>query len=345
MFLLQGELFGDPDFCTLRITAGAGNGLPSPGHTTLTRLPSGDFAVDSFFDITYRIEFQGCPGSPLQGMAGDVTGTIRMRTGTTPGCEGSCNPGETCVEERTVNADGTIQMCCRCGCPKVDPVNPEVPAVEKNRYITVVPTNPGRQTALRVTFQNLDGSYSAWNGHQMWVTDPRIVTEQSGSAANAPAPTMTAAGLTCVQDCRDWGAVGRIDIYHEGIVANSDYVVDVIDCSCDPADPGNYSAPLTVGTSKFGDIVGVFNGAGCNWTAPNGIVSIPTDTVAAIAKFQNLPCAPRKVRPDLYGVPPNAGCVDQKINISDIVQGVLAFQGFPYALSPSAPDPCSVTCP
>jgi hypothetical protein len=83
MFGLQGQLPpGDPDFDLLRITAGSGFGMPSPGHTTLTRLPSGtDWNVDSFFDITYRIDFVGAPGGPLGGMSGSTTGTIRMQTG------------------------------------------------------------------------------------------------------------------------------------------------------------------------------------------------------------------------------------------------------------------------
>ena len=78
---LTGELFGDPDFCALRFDAGGDFGLPSPGQTTLTRLPSGGFAVDSFFDITYRIEFEGCPGSPLDGFMGSTTATVHRATG------------------------------------------------------------------------------------------------------------------------------------------------------------------------------------------------------------------------------------------------------------------------
>ena len=62
MFAMQGQIVGDPDFDLLRITAGDNFGLPSPGHTTLTRLSGGDFNVDSFFDITYRIDFVGAPG-------------------------------------------------------------------------------------------------------------------------------------------------------------------------------------------------------------------------------------------------------------------------------------------
>ncbi len=83
MFMLQGEIFGDPDFDLLRVTAGTGFGMPSPGHTTLTRegAAGAPFAVDSFFDITYRIDFVGAPGSLLQGMSGSTTGTELFQMG------------------------------------------------------------------------------------------------------------------------------------------------------------------------------------------------------------------------------------------------------------------------
>lgn len=87
MFLLQGQLPpGDPDFDLLRITAGSGFGLPSPGHTTLTRLgPAGsNWNVDSFFDITYRIDFVGHPGSPFGGMSGSTIGTAQFVVGGVP---------------------------------------------------------------------------------------------------------------------------------------------------------------------------------------------------------------------------------------------------------------------
>jgi hypothetical protein len=77
---MQGQITGDPDFDLLRITAGTGFGMPSPGHTTLTVQANSDYAVDSFFDITYRIDFVGHPGSPLGGMSGSTTATIRMTT-------------------------------------------------------------------------------------------------------------------------------------------------------------------------------------------------------------------------------------------------------------------------
>jgi len=68
MFRIQGQLPpGDPDFDLLRITAGTGFGMPSPGHTTLVRTPSGTWNVDSFFDIEYRIDLSGTRPARLRG--------------------------------------------------------------------------------------------------------------------------------------------------------------------------------------------------------------------------------------------------------------------------------------
>lgn len=78
---LQGQITGDPDFDLLRITAGGDFGMPSPGHTTLTNLGGGNWNVDSFFDITYRIDFVGKPGSPFGGLSGSTTLTSHFQMG------------------------------------------------------------------------------------------------------------------------------------------------------------------------------------------------------------------------------------------------------------------------
>ncbi|MFC1573281.1 hypothetical protein ACFL6M_06750 [Candidatus Eisenbacteria bacterium] len=105
MYRLEGGIVGDPDFELLDIVAGTGYGLPSPGNTTLTQLPSGDFNVDSFFDITYRIDFVGAPGSQLDGMAGITEATVRMDSGefVPPPSGACCYPDGTCLE--TIEAD------------------------------------------------------------------------------------------------------------------------------------------------------------------------------------------------------------------------------------------------
>jgi hypothetical protein len=85
MDLTGGGIFGDPDFDMLKIEGGSNYGLPSPGHTTLSRLgpPGSDFQVDSFFDIDYRITFVGALGSVLEGMGGMTEGRppVRMQQG------------------------------------------------------------------------------------------------------------------------------------------------------------------------------------------------------------------------------------------------------------------------
>ncbi len=80
VFQLQGVLFGDPDFDFLQLVAGDGFGLPSPGQTTLTDL-GGTFNVDSFFDITYQIDFVGAPGGALDGLSGSTQAAVQLKTG------------------------------------------------------------------------------------------------------------------------------------------------------------------------------------------------------------------------------------------------------------------------
>ncbi len=81
LFRLFGQITGDPDFDLLRIVAGTDFGMPSPGQTTLTRQLDGTWAVDSFFDVTYRVDFVGKAGGPLSGLSGSTTASVRLRTG------------------------------------------------------------------------------------------------------------------------------------------------------------------------------------------------------------------------------------------------------------------------
>ncbi|MCB9838251.1 MAG: hypothetical protein H6813_02840 [Phycisphaeraceae bacterium] len=81
---MSGDYFGDPDFCILRIRAGVDLGLPTTGYTTLQSAPANSWHCDSFFDLNYSIEFQGCPGSPLDGFSGTTFGLVRITTDLCP---------------------------------------------------------------------------------------------------------------------------------------------------------------------------------------------------------------------------------------------------------------------
>jgi len=119
-YLLAGELFGDPDFCVFRVRGGTSLGLPSPGQTTLTELPTGDFQVDSFFDVTYQIEFAGCPGGALDGLMGTTTATVRVDTSGPP--MACCMPDHSCAElvEGACIASGGIPQGAGSVCAGTD---------------------------------------------------------------------------------------------------------------------------------------------------------------------------------------------------------------------------------
>ena len=72
LFQMQGQITLDPDFDLLRITGGDNFGLPSPGSTTLTA-NGGGWEVNSFIDLTHRVDFVGNPGGTFAGRSGSTT--------------------------------------------------------------------------------------------------------------------------------------------------------------------------------------------------------------------------------------------------------------------------------
>ena len=114
-FSLAGQLVGDPDFDSLQITGGTSYGLPGPGLATMRERPGGAYSVDSFFDLTYQIDFTGAPGSALEGLSGVTTATIRLAVERPPLPVGAC--------EAPDNGTGTADL------PPADCIylNPEEP--------------------------------------------------------------------------------------------------------------------------------------------------------------------------------------------------------------------------
>jgi len=224
--------------------------------------------------------------------------------------------------------------------PAPPPTKPDGEAVyDKNRYISMVPGNPGLQTALRVTLTSLPSEFSIYEGTQVWVGEPVEICENSGQSTpppegcgpawvpGGPALTMWSANLQATQYCQDFGSVGLLHVTDCEIVPGAIYTVQAIDCTCDPGNEASYSDPLLISTSPWGNICGPWDVD--HWSPPDTSVDVTVDVTACLEKFKNAFGAPIKARAD---VDPNT--VDWKVNIStDVTQILDAFKGqlYPFA--------------
>jgi len=205
--------------------------------------------------------------------------------------------------------DNQVPDQCECGtsAPLAEPS-----AVAKNRYISFEPGNAGENVAIRVRFVNLD-RFGAFNNQVRWVGAPSNCNECSG-------PAFAVAQLQCTPHFRDWGGISLLDVYGPAVVPNSTYDVQVIheNCSADLEDELSYSAPLTVTTQEWGDVVLPFSGA----SQPNF-----SDVSAAVDCFRCIPAAVRKVRCQMQPNTPNPCGTISFSDISNVVDG---FRGFVY---------------
>jgi len=213
------------------------------------------------------------------------------------------------------------------------PQQPE-PAMEKNRYLSFVPGSGS--TSLRVKLVNSLLFDDNINGLYWWVQQPFNVSESSGSAGGSPSPTFKATYWgtdECVVYAANWEALlgtgVPVHVLSRRVIPSTTYEVQAIYAESDPSDETCYSTPLTITTSRWGDIVGYCpQGAPC--TPPNGVVDF-TDLSALVDELRNLPGAPIKSRADIAGelpIPP--GLPDRKVDFVDYPREVDAFQGEPY---------------
>jgi hypothetical protein len=211
--------------------------------------------------------------------------------------------------------------CEPFGCDGVLPPLPEENGVDKNRYLSFVPENPGRMTALRVTLGELPSPFGSSEGETMWVGEPQLVEETA-----SPQTFFTGAPLVCQPVYHDWGSEGLIHVFSEAIVPNALYEVQAIDELCDTSDVCNYSAALLISTAqRWGDVVSPFGGV----AQPNF-----GDVAALLSKFRDEAGAIIKARADLV---PNVP--DGVANFADVSAGVDAFRGLGY------PGDGPVVCP
>lgn len=197
------------------------------------------------------------------------------------------------------------------------------------RYLSVRTCTPYK-TALRVTYVDLPPPFAGCNGRTRWVGQPTAISEVSSLRDETP-PTFQGATLTSAPVGVQWGAGGATHVYDEDIVPDATYEIQAIHEDCDTSDESNYSPPLSITTSRWGDSVG--NCAVTPCTPPNGVVDF-IDIAAIVDKFKNEIWAISKTRADLFDNLP-----DRFVDFVDISSTVDAFRGDPYPLDGPTP-PC-----
>ena len=147
---------------------------------------------------------------------------------------------------------------------------------------------------------------------------------------------VAAATLQCEAFYTDWSQYPTVHVFHEFVIPGANFDVQAINEGCGTTTDVNFSSPLSIETSEFGNIAGPFDTKSGFWREPEaeGNVDIVVDVIAAIQKFSNRPGAPSKVRADVEPSVP-----DFRINILDIVHILDAFRGLPYPFEPG-PPPC-----
>jgi hypothetical protein len=155
---------------------------------------------------------------------------------------------------------------------------------------------------------------------------------------NAPEEDSNAEPCNEARDCPGGtcGVDGVVHLFTEGIVPtlqipdgprmDAKYYVQVIDSSCSMTGEDNYSVALEMIQAQWGDVNDTV--ANCPNGVPNQDVSVLGDTIGVVNKFSNVGCPVQKARADLRsGAGPR---VDFKIDLSDILATIGAFQGDPY---------------
>ena len=91
--------------------------------------------------------------------------------------------------------------------------------VAKNRYLSFTDGDPGRRTAIRVTFEVLPAPFDELNETAMWVGPPMDASENGGSVLPvAGFPNFKVATLQCDPFITHWSAYGTTHVRHVGIV-------------------------------------------------------------------------------------------------------------------------------
>ncbi len=240
--------------------------------------------------------------------------------------------------------DGVVDNCPNDPNPDQESIS-SPPAAEmigievstKNRFLTFTAGDTGREQAVRLTFDSLPPPFDLWNRAELWVGPTSQVSEAGPNVTPKEGfPNFTAARLQCAPFYTNWGSLGMIHVFHEGIVPGGDYRVDVIDQACNEGVATSFSAALPMSTAIHGDTVR--NLAETPPLPPEGAVNV-VDALGVLGAFASAPGAIIKARADL-----EPACLDLMINVTDVLASLAGFVGLNYPFTATAADPCDSTC-
>ncbi len=205
----------------------------------------------------------------------------------------------------------------------------------KNRYISFVPGDSDRQTAIRVLLTGLPYPFETLCGTVMWVDRPARAKGPSGE--NRPG---WYARLSCDPVFLDWSGYDVVHVSDREILPGSVYTVQAIDLACyQPSleDPTMATASATARYWSHALVIptvatwGRVNGS--NRQTPDGDVSA-LDVAALLDAVKALPGAPGLVDADLHPAIP-----DNRVDVLDVAVVVDAVLGgaYPYGGLRSCP--------
>jgi hypothetical protein len=169
-------------------------------------------------------------------------------------------------------------------------------------------------------------------GCARWVGKPGTYYE---SQENHALGSFRAARLQCTPFYLDWSTEPVIHVTGAEIIPSSTYAVQMIAYGCDASNEGGYSPPLTMNTSRHGDIAAVFNPPGTT-TQPDAI-----DVLQLVHSFKHDTGAPSKT---IAQVQPNVPDLNADINAIDISLLVDAVKFKAYPQHGPCPCPSPVPC-
>ena len=215
-----------------------------------------------------------------------------------------------------------------------DPITPDPSALAKTRFISfMLPATNSEETALRVGLTSLHHvvppysggpsvPFTSFEGQSRWVGPPVQYVESASSGT-----PFYASVLQCTPHYRDWSTVGLLHVTGSAIVPSSMYEVENVAAICSgiEANCTAVSAPLVIGTTRWGDVETPYNPPAPSTQPDLGDVS------ALVNKFRNAPGAPIKARALLVGGDA-FGAIDIATEFSfiHIAACVDAFRGRPY---------------